>query len=76
MCGTAYIAYRAADLCTFFVRKRFLSGIPDGKALFELRSDIGVVGLFFDFLMFLLMNHNELFAFAIMIFKILADCNT
>ena len=32
----------------FFVRKRFLPGIPDGKALFELRSDIGVVGLFFD----------------------------
>jgi len=48
LCGTAYIAYRAADLCTFFVRKRFLPGIPDGKALFELRSDIGVVGLFFD----------------------------
>ena len=37
---------------------------------------MGVVGLFFDFLMFLLMNHNELFAFANMIFKILADCNT
>ena len=35
-----------------------------------------VVGLFFDFLMFLLMNHNELFAFAVMIFKILADYNT
>ena len=36
---------------------------------------MGVVGLFVDFLMFLLMNHNELFAFVIMIFKILADCN-
>ena len=59
-----------------FVRERFLSGIPDGRAVFELRSDMGVVGPFFDFLLFLLMNHNELFAFAVMIFKILADCNT
>lgn len=59
-----------------FVRERLLPGIPDGRAVFELRSDMGVVGLFFDILMFLLMNHNELFAFVIMIFKILADCNT
>jgi hypothetical protein len=59
-----------------FVRDRLLPGIPDGRAVLELRSDMGVVGLFFDFLLFLLMNHNELFAFVIMIFKILADCNT
>lgn len=50
MCNTAYIAYRATYLCIFFnfVRKRFLPGIPDDKALFELRLDIGAVGLFFD----------------------------
>ena len=29
------------------MRKRFLPGVPVGRAVFKLRSDIGVVGLFF-----------------------------
>jgi hypothetical protein len=35
-----------------------LPGIPDGRAVLELRSDMGVVGLFFDFLLFLSMKFN------------------